>query len=69
MTSKVNLRRLHTTIGELIVTITDAALGVIDNQRDAYRLTGFVLNRMLQPAPAAARRRATSIQRKACLRY
>ena len=68
MTSKVNLRRLHITIGELIVTITDAALGVIDNQRDAYRLTSFVLNRMLQPAPVAASRRATSIRRKALIR-
>lgn len=55
MTSKVNLRRLHTTVGELVVSIMDAALTVTGSKRDAYRLTSFVLNRMLQPAPVVCR--------------
>ena len=54
MTTKVNVRRLHTTVGELIVAIMDAALGVSDSERDAYRLTGIVLNRMLDPVPVPA---------------
>ncbi|HEY7217946.1 MAG TPA: hypothetical protein VH985_06095 [Candidatus Binatia bacterium] len=57
MTTKVNLRRLHTTVGELIVAIMDAARRVTDNERNAYRLTGFVLNRMLQPVPVPVTRR------------
>lgn len=69
MTTKVNVRRLHTTVGELIVAIMGAARRVADNERDAYRLTGFVLNRMLQPVPVAATRRVTNIPRKARIRY
>ena len=69
MTSKVNMPRLHTTAGELVVAITDAARRVIDSERNAYRLTGFVLNRMLQPAPVATTRRPTNIPRKARVRY
>jgi hypothetical protein len=69
MTTKVNVRRLHTTVGELIVAIMDAARKVTDDGRNAYRLTGFVLNRMLQPAPATATRHATNIPRKARIRY
>jgi hypothetical protein len=35
----------------------DAARTVTDNERNAYRLTGFVLNRMLQPVPVPVTRR------------
>lgn len=69
MTSKVNLRRLHTTVGELVVALMDAARRVTDSERNAYRLTGFVLNRMLQPAPIAMTRRATNTPRKARIHY
>lgn len=51
MTTKVNVRRFHTTVGELIVAITDAARRVTDSERNACRLTGLVLNRMLEPVP------------------
>jgi hypothetical protein len=68
MTSKVNLR-LHTTVGELIVSLMDAARRVTDSERNAHRLTGFVLNRMLQPATGVAHRRAPNIPRKARFRY
>ena len=67
MTSKVNMPRLHITVGELVVGITNAARRVI--KRNGYRLTGFLLNRMLQPAPVATTRRPTNIPRKARVRY
>jgi hypothetical protein len=69
MTTKIRVRRLHTTVGELVVAITDAARRVAENEGSAYQLTGFVLNRMLQPVPVAAPRRATNIPRKARIRY
>jgi hypothetical protein len=46
-----NVRRLRTTVGDLIVAITDVALQRCKNERTAYRITGIVFNRMLQPAP------------------
>jgi hypothetical protein len=48
--------RVRTTIGDLIVSIMDAALRVTGNERKAYRLTGLVLDKMLQPCPVLATR-------------
>jgi hypothetical protein len=64
MTTETRIRKLHTTVGELIAAITDAARSVTDNERSAYYLTGFVLNRMLRPAPVAATRRTKVLPRK-----
>ena len=41
------VKRLRTTVGDLVVAATDAALEVSRNQRKAYRLAGIVLNKML----------------------
>jgi hypothetical protein len=58
MTTKtIRTKKLHTTVGELIVALTDAALRVSANERAAYRLANFMFNRMLQPVPVAATRR------------
>jgi len=66
MKTEMNIKRIHTTVAELIVTIPDAARKVTNTKRDAYRLTGFVWNRMLQPVPLVAARRVT---RKTRVRY
>jgi hypothetical protein len=57
-------RSIRTTVGELIVTITDAALEVSRDERKAYRLTGIVLNRMAQAAPAGTGRQGIKLPRK-----
>ncbi len=41
------VKRLRTTVGDLVVAAMDAALEVSRNQRKAYRLAGIVLNKML----------------------
>ena len=64
MTTHTRTKKIRTTLGELIVAITDAARGVTDNERNAYYLTGFVLNRMLRPAPVAANRRLKALSRR-----
>ena len=43
--------KLRTTMGDLIVAVMDAALEVSRSERNAYRLTGLVVNKMLQPCP------------------
>jgi hypothetical protein len=65
MTTRVNVRRLHTTVGQLIVAIVDAARRVTESERNACRLTGLVLNRMLQPVPVPVTRRPMK-QRSYC---
>jgi hypothetical protein len=58
MTTKtIKTKKLQTTVGDLIIALTDAARRVTANERAAYRLADFIFNRMLQPAPAAATRR------------
>jgi len=66
MKTEMKIKRVHTTVGELIVAIMDAAQKVTNTERDAYRLTGFVWNRMLQPVPVVATR---SVTRKTRIRY
>lgn len=51
MTTKVKTKRVHTTIGELITAIVDAAKKVTTDERRAYHLTDFVLSQMLRPVP------------------
>ena len=70
MTTKTKVRGLHTTVGELITAITDAALGFTTDERNAYCLTGLVLNHMvLRPVPVVATRRASPIRRVARNRH
>jgi hypothetical protein len=40
-----------------------------NTERNAYRLTGFVLDRVLQLLPVVASRRVTNLPRKARVRY
>jgi hypothetical protein len=56
MKVEANVKRLRTTVGDLVVAMVDAALKAGGSEKDAYCLTGFFLNRMLQPAPAKAAR-------------
>jgi hypothetical protein len=46
-----NAARVRTTVGDLIVSIMDAARIVTRNERKVYGLTGLVLDKMLQPCP------------------
>ncbi len=41
------VKRLQTTVGDLVVAAMDVALEVSRNQQKAYRLAGIVLNKML----------------------
>lgn len=38
---------LVTTVGDLVVAVTDAALEVVHDERKAYQVAGLVLNNML----------------------
>lgn len=51
MTTKSHVKRFRTTLGDLIVALTDAARSCTDSDQNAYRLVGLVLNKALQPAP------------------
>jgi hypothetical protein len=62
MTTKVKIKRLDTTVGELIAAIIDAAREITADERRAYHLTGFVLNQMLRPVPVTVSHR--SIRRR-----
>lgn len=55
MRIKRKVRRINTTFGDLVVAITDMARTFTDNERDAYRLAGCVLNHALQPVPVLPR--------------
>jgi len=50
MRSGSNIKRLYTTVGDLIVAITDAALEVSKNEKEAYRVAHLVLSRMVSPS-------------------
>jgi hypothetical protein len=39
---------IHTTIGDFIVAVVDAALEVSKDERKAYQITGVVLNKFLR---------------------
>jgi hypothetical protein len=47
-----NIKRLETTVGDLVVALVDAALKGGRSQTNAYRMTGAIVNTLLQPAPA-----------------
>ncbi len=36
-----------TTVGDLVVAVTDAALEIVKNEKKAYQIAGFVVNEML----------------------
>ena len=50
------VKRLQTTVGDLVVAAMDAALEVSRNERKAYRLAGIVLNKMLKDSRCRAHR-------------
>jgi len=50
------VKRLQTTVGDLVVAAMDAALEVSRNERKAYRLAGIVLNKMLNDSRCRAHR-------------
>ena len=39
---------LVTTIGDLVVAVVDAALEVVENEKNAYRIADLVLNNILK---------------------
>jgi hypothetical protein len=47
-----NIKRLQTTLGDLVVALVDAALKAGRSETNAYRMTGAIVNTLLQPAPA-----------------
>lgn len=51
MRTKAKAGSDRTTLGDLVVAITDRARKVAANEQHAYRLAGFVLSRMLRPLP------------------
>ena len=59
-----NAARVRTTVGDLIVSIMDAARIVTRNERKVYGLTGLVLDQMLQPSPVLATRPGSNFRRK-----
>jgi hypothetical protein len=61
---KTNMKLGQTTLGELIAFIMDAASRFTRDEREAYRITGLIMNRMLCPVPAVARRRGAKPQRR-----
>ncbi|HXV84366.1 MAG TPA: hypothetical protein VEG60_31345 [Candidatus Binatia bacterium] len=65
MKTKTKLRQ--TTLGDLIVNIMDAASRFARDEREAYRITGLIVNRILCPVPAVARPRAIRLRRRAVL--
>jgi len=47
MTMNRNVDKIHTTIGELVVALSDAAFEVCAEKRDAYLLVALALKRLL----------------------
>jgi hypothetical protein len=46
-------KRIHTTIGDLVVAVTDVALDVEKDKKKAYRIASRVVNSMLKsPTPS-----------------
>jgi len=37
-----------TTVGDLVAAVMDASLEVVDDEKEAYRIAGLVLNNMLR---------------------
>jgi len=66
MKTNRNAGRLRTTIGDLVVSIMDAG-EVTRNERKAYRLSGLVLNKILQPCPVLVNQPDIDFRRKSSL--
>ena len=54
---KIKTKTRQITLGELVVRIMDAVTRVARDERDAYRISGFVLNRILCPVPEVSKQR------------
>ena len=61
-------QNITTTLGELIATVMDAAKRFSRDEREAYRITGLIVNRMLCPMPAIVRPRVTRPPRRRAIR-
>lgn len=48
-------KKHDTTLGELIASVMDAANRFTRDEKEAYRITGLIVNRILCPVPAVAR--------------
>ena len=57
MKVQANVKTVCTTVGDLVVAMVDAALKAGSSERNAYRVTGLIVNTMLQPATARVRPR------------
>jgi hypothetical protein len=44
-----NAKKIHVTVGDLVVAATEAAFEVASSEKKAYRLAGLVVNKMLRP--------------------
>ena len=62
MTTRTKTIRI--TLGELIRTVWDEARRVTHDELNAYRLTGLIVNRMLQPLAVPATRRTCQSKRR-----
>lgn len=63
---KINsrIKRLRTTVGDLIAAIMDVAVEPCRDERAAYRVTSVVVNRMSQPVPVVATRARVRLHRR-----
>jgi hypothetical protein len=53
MRTDFDCKRIHTTIGDLVVAVADVALEVAKDKRKAYRIATRVVNSMLKsPTPS-----------------
>lgn len=64
MNAEPPVKRLQTTVGDLVVAAMDVALEVSKNQRKAYRLAGIVLNKMLNDSRFKEHRFKGDLSRK-----
>jgi hypothetical protein len=47
MRAGADIKRLRFTVGDLVVAATEAAFEIAGNEKTAYRLAGFIVNKML----------------------
>jgi hypothetical protein len=65
---KANTKIRQITLGDLIVGITDAARRFAIDEREAYRVTGLIVNRILCPVPAVVHPRPIRLRRRVVVR-
>jgi hypothetical protein len=63
MKTNSKIKRLRTTVGDLITAIMDVAVERCPDERAAYRVTSLVVKRMLQPVPVVATRGRVRLHR------